>query len=40
MIRGHAEERNLRQAVSVQVLLVTDMQGLAVELYQYVAEGG
>ena len=27
-------------AASVQVLLVTDMQSLAVELYQYAADGG
>jgi hypothetical protein len=40
VIRGQAEERNLRRAASVQVLLVTDMQRLAVELYQYAAEGG
>lgn len=38
--RGHAEERNLQQAVSVQVLLVADMQRLAVELYQFTAAGG
>jgi hypothetical protein len=38
--RGQAEERNLQQAASVQVLLVADMQRLAVELYQHTEEGG
>jgi hypothetical protein len=38
--RGQAEERNLQQAASVQILLVADMQRLAVELYQHTKEGG
>jgi len=39
VVRGHAEEGNLRRAVSLQVLLVDDMQRLAAALEQYAAAG-
>jgi hypothetical protein len=37
VIRGQAEEANLRRAVNAQILLVGDMQRLAVTLEQYAA---
>jgi hypothetical protein len=39
VVRGHAEERNLRRAVSLQVVMVGDMQRLAVALEQFAVVG-
>ncbi|MGI9591025.1 MAG: type IV pili methyl-accepting chemotaxis transducer N-terminal domain-containing protein, partial [Myxococcota bacterium] len=39
VVRGHAEERNLRRVVSLQVVMVGDMQRLAVALEQFAAVG-